>query len=93
MENKDDFKRARNENRKKSHDVVAGLDYCLEVFGDQLAEKQGYRDLDGIEALRYYLLLKHGWLPAQVRALSTDDLRFALHLELQGWNLPADARL
>lgn len=83
------FIRSRNANRRELHRSQGELDFLLEVFGDQLAEEKGYKDLDGIEALRYYLMQKHHWLPRDVRSLSYEDIRFALHSELQGWTAPA----
>lgn len=92
METKIEYAAARNETRQRLHRARGEMDYHLEVFGDALAQQQGYKDLDGMEALRYYLMLKHGWLPRDVLSMSSDDVRFALHQELQGWTLPAVAR-
>jgi hypothetical protein len=92
METKD-FNRERNATRQSLHNAEAGLDYCLEVFGDELAKRHSYDGIDGIEAARLYLLLKHHWLPRDVMSMSTTELRFALHVEMQGWTLPTEARL
>ncbi len=91
METKKERVRGLNESRKGIHDATAGLNYAMEVFGDELAKKQKYKGLDGLEALRYYLMLKHGWLPRDVSSMSLDDMRFALHQEMQGWTLPPAA--
>lgn len=58
-------------------------DYLLSLFGDRLAKARGYQGLDGFDAIHYYLVQKHHWLPAQVRAMTTEDLAFALHEERQ----------
>lgn len=92
METKIDYAAARNDTRKRTHLACGEMDYHLEVFGDTLAKRQDYKGLDGMEALHYYLMLKHGWLPRDLRAMSTNDLRFALHQEMQGWTLPAAFR-
>ena len=62
--------------------------FHLEIFGDQLAEKHGYRDLSGLEAVRYYLMQKHNWLPRDVNSMSGEELRFAMTMEMQGWTVP-----
>ena len=67
------------------------LALTLHLFGDHLAERESYRDLDGLEALHFYLMQKHGWKPAELRAMSYADLAFALHQELRGWQRPAEA--
>lgn len=92
METGSDYASSRNQARMRLRQALSDQDYLLEVFGDTLAQAQQYKDLDGLDALRYYLMLKHGWLPREVRALSTEDLRFALHQEMQGWTLPAALR-
>ncbi|NID06626.1 hypothetical protein HBF26_17155 [Luteibacter jiangsuensis] len=79
--------------RKGLHHADADLTYSLDVFGDALAEKQGYKsDLHGLDAVRYYLMQKHHWLPRDVKAMSYEDLQFALSEEQAGWLLPKDAR-
>lgn len=81
------------ETRKRLHDAEAGLAYSLDVFGDHLAKQQSYKaGLDGLDAVRYYLMQKHHWLPREVRSMSPEDLRFALSEELAGWTLPKEAR-
>lgn len=73
------------------HDAQGNLAYGLEVFGDVLAKKQGYKSLDGIDAIHYYLINKFNWLPAQVRGMSYEDLRFILSEEMHGFTLPPEA--
>ncbi len=81
-----------HEIRRRLHDANSGLNYSLECFGDALAKREGYKRLDGMEAIHYFLMQRHHWLPSVVRAMSHDDLRFALHQELEGWTLPKAAR-
>jgi len=83
----------RSEVRNGLHMAKGNLAYALEVFGDELAKRQKYKsDLDGMEAVRYYLVQKHHWLPREVNSMSYDDLLFAMSEELAGWTLPKDAR-
>lgn len=82
----------KNELRYQSYHWRGHADYSLEVFGDSLKKSQGWKnDLDGLDAVHYYLMQKHHWLPSVVRAMSLEDLRFALTEEMQGWKLPKDA--
>jgi hypothetical protein len=68
------------------------LAYHLYVFGDSLAKREGYVEHDGVDALHYYLIHKHHWLPSQTRSLSWDDLLFIFAEEMSGWTAPKDAR-
>lgn len=74
-------------NRAKIQLVRAKMNYMVECFGDELAKQEGYKDLDGIEAIHYYLVLKHSWLPGQVKDLSLDVIRELLNVELQSFSL------
>lgn len=83
----------------KSHEVVARYHHIsgaqafnLAVFGDQLAARESYKAHRGLEAVRYYLMVTHGWLPRDVRSLSNDDLPFATAELFEGWVLPTPAR-
>lgn len=40
--------------QRRLHDANGGLDYCLDVFGDVLAKREGYKELDGMEAIHHY---------------------------------------
>lgn len=66
--------------------------FSLECFGDDLAKREGYKGLKGMDALFYYLVQKHHWLPSQVRALNVEDLELLFSEEREGWILPKDAR-
>ncbi|WP_439449795.1 hypothetical protein [Stenotrophomonas sp. ATs4] len=82
----------KNEIRYQSHHWRGRLDYVLEVFGDTLKSREGWQnDLEGLDAVAYYLMQKHHWTPAQIRAMSLEDQRFALSEEMHGWKLPEDA--
>lgn len=73
----------------KSYKANAALYFFLEMFGRDLAKKMGYSWLeqDGIEAIQYFLMQKHNWLPAQVKSMSLDDLSLAVEQERQSWTL------
>lgn len=79
--------------RWKSHQTTAALDYSLECFGDHLAEQESYpSDIDGFDAIYLYLSNKHNWPINTCKAMSKEDLRLALAVELKDWKLPRDAR-
>lgn len=69
----------------------ADLVYTLDVFGDHLAEHHPLGDLYGMDAVHLYLVNKHGWMPAQVREMSSEDKRLALSHEMEGFTLPREA--
>ncbi|MBO6892854.1 MAG: hypothetical protein JJ866_13005 [Roseibium sp.] len=71
--------------------VNADLNFGLVVFGDRLAQREGYKEHKGVEAIQFYLVQKHNWLPSQVKAMSPEDLRFCVAEEMSGWTLPAEA--
>ena len=77
-----------NEARKQGHQASGSLNYLLEVFGDTLADREGYRSLSGIEAVQFYIMQKYNWLPRDVRSMSYEDMRFVLTQELEGWVAP-----
>jgi len=77
---------------KRLHAAEGESAYCLDVFGDHIAERENYKELQGIEAIQFYLVTKFHWLPSQVRCMSHEDMRFVLTEEMSGWTLPKDAR-
>lgn len=89
---KHDLTKQLNESRKRLHSTQGDMAYFLELFGDTLAAQQGYKDIDGMDAIHLYLIHKHHWLPRDVRAMSQADLQLALHQEMQGWTVPPEAR-
>jgi len=68
------------------------MNYYLEVFGDEIARREGYKEARGMDAVHFYLIQKHHWLPRDVRSMSATDLQFLLLEELSGWTAPAEAR-
>jgi hypothetical protein len=77
--------------RHRLHSATGNLNYVLDCFGDELAKRRGYKDLDGIEAIWFYLIEIHHWLPSQVKAMHPDDIRFLLSQEMHHWTLPKTA--
>jgi hypothetical protein len=61
--------------------------FHMDLFGDYLAEREGYKEHDGLEALQFYLVQKYHWLPSQVKSLNLDDLRFLFGEEMSGWTV------
>ena len=80
------------EQSKRLYTTLAELDYSLDVFGDFLAEREGYKELDGMEAIYFYISHKFNWPPAQVKGMKGEDLRLLLSEEMHGWTLPPEAK-
>jgi hypothetical protein len=55
---------------RRLREAEGNLAYNLDVFGDTLASREGYKSVDGLEALQYFLMQRHGWLPKDVRSMS-----------------------
>ncbi len=72
--------------------AAANLKFALICFGDELAEREGYAQHDGIDAIHFYIVERYRWLPKDVRAMSDDDLQFLMREAMQEWTLPEDAR-
>jgi hypothetical protein len=83
----------RYKNLKRLYLVEGELAYSLAVFGEHIAKREGYKGVDGIEAVYFYLVTKYHWLPSQVRGMSYEDLLFVLSEEMSGWTLPKAARV
>ena len=79
------------ESCKRSHESAGILAYSLDVFGDALAKREGYKSLTGLDAIHFYLIHKFNWLPSTVRSMSHSDVRFVLSEELADWTVPKDA--
>ncbi|MDF2395799.1 hypothetical protein GWQ44_09650 [Pseudomonas sp. 3MA1] len=78
---------------KRLHEAEGQLVYHLAVFGDKLAKREKYKSLEGLDAVRFYLVHKFSWPPAQVRSMSYEDIQFVLQEEMEGFVLPASARV
>ncbi len=57
-----------------------------------MAKREGYQKMDGMDAIFYYLVQKHHWLPRNVRSMSIDDLCFVLGEEMANWRAPKESR-
>ena len=80
-----------NESRLGFRRSEGHLNYFLDVFGDHIAQREGYRHLSGMEAIHFYLVHKFGWLPRDVKSMSLEDVRFVLSQEMDGWTAPEEA--
>jgi len=78
---------------KQKYATQGNLAYYLELFGNFLAEREGYKELDGMEAIYYYLVCKFCWMPKDVRSMSFDDIRFVLSEEMVDWTAPPESRI
>ena len=76
---------------KRLHNAEGDLVYSLAVFGDKLAKRENYKSLDGLDAIRFYLIHKFSWAPAQVRGMSYEDMQFVLQEEMHNFVLPNEA--
>eukprot|EP01133_Synstelium_polycarpum_P004190 gene4190-4884_t len=78
---------------KRLHDAEGGLAFHLAVYGDAIAKRENYNTLDGMDAVRFYLVHKFSWPPAQVKGMSYEDIRFVLQEEMQDFTAPPSARI
>lgn len=67
------------------------LNYSLIVFGDELAKRQNYKELEGLDAIHFYLIEKYNWTLSYVRSLKLEDINFLLREEMRSWTLPEEA--
>jgi hypothetical protein len=77
---------------KRLRTVEGERAFHLDLFGDFLAEREGYNEHTGLDALYYYLIQKHHWLPSQVRSLNQSDLYLLFDEEMSGWTVPKEHR-
>ena len=63
---------------KRIYSTTSDLAYMLDIFGDTIATREGYKTLSGIEAIHFYICRKFRWKPSDVRAMTSEDLRFLL---------------
>lgn len=82
----------RFENIQRLHVAEGNLAALLEAFGSDLAERERYKDLDGMDAIHLYLIRKYGWLPRDVVTMRPSEIRLALHVEMQNWTLRPELR-
>lgn len=75
------------------YQAEGNLAYMLDVYGDTIAAREGYKSVNGIDAVHYYIIHKFHWLPSQVKSMSSEDLRFVLSEEMHGWSLPLIAEV
>ncbi|MEH3063667.1 MAG: hypothetical protein PGN33_13300 [Methylobacterium radiotolerans] len=73
--------------RWRQIEADAILDYSTVCFGDALGQREDLGGLEGEEALRFYLVQKHNWHPADVSVLSVQALRDLLKVEMRGWTM------
>ncbi|MBU1393024.1 MAG: hypothetical protein KKH71_18495 [Gammaproteobacteria bacterium] len=81
------------EQSQRLHAELGQQAYSLDVFGDELAEREKYKGVTGIDAVHLYICLKFCWKPSDVRAMTEQDLRFLLTQEMHNWTLPKEARV
>ena len=87
------YSRQRYKILKQKYAAQGNLAYYLELFGNFVAEREGYRQLDGMDAIFFYLVQKFRWMPKDVRSMSFEDIRFVLSEEMVDWTAPPESRL
>ena len=78
---------------KRLHEAEGGLAYGLAVYGDHIAKREKYKTVEGMDAVRFYLVQKFSWAPSQVRSMSYEDMSFVLQEEMAGFTYPKEARV
>ena len=72
------------ESGSRYYQANAEQNHALDRRGERIAEKNGWIQISGIEAVKYYLMQKHHWTPAQLDAMSIEQLRFAMRFDTAG---------
>ncbi len=70
-----------NIEHKDAADVATQLMAELGELGDSLAQREGYEQVSGLEAVWYYLIQKYHWQPKKVREMRLNDIYFCLKEE------------
>lgn len=74
----------------KFNSANADLMTALSFFGNVIAKEENYLSHTGIDAIHWYLICQHGWLPSVVKSLSIDDLLFLMAERTHGMVLPKE---
>lgn len=77
--------------RRRMHLLEAQALLHISMLGDLIAERECY-DVDGLEAIAFFLFETYGVKPVQVGLLSADTLRLLLNKEMKGWTVPPKSR-
>jgi len=72
--------------RRKILDVVYAWE--IEIFGEELNEKNKWKLKSGRDAISLYLVNKHGWTIEHCQSLSDEVLRITLADEMKSWKRP-----
>ena len=83
--------REQYEASKRLCEATGESEYILDVFGDEIAKREGYKSLQDTEAIHFYLIQKFHWLPSQVKSMKSEDIWLVLSEEMESWVLPKDA--
>jgi hypothetical protein len=76
-----------NESRLGIRKHEGHLNYFLDLFGDHIAQREGYgKYLRGMDAVHFHLVHKFGWLPRDVKSMSLEDVRFVLCQEMEEYH-------
>jgi len=75
------IKQINNELAEKHGELQTVTMKHLQLIGEEIAKRENYKSLSGLEAVHYYLIQKHHWQPSQVRAMNIEDVSFCLSEE------------
>lgn len=78
--------------RQRLHHAEADLKVTVDILGDLIAKEQNYDD-GGMEAIVLHLVEKHHWLPSDIRAMNSEDLRLVLSSDFKRLGAKLASRL
>jgi hypothetical protein len=81
-----------NESRLDFRKTEAHLNYYLDLFGDHIAEREGYRSLSGMNAVHFYIIHTFRWLPKDVKSMSLEDVRLVLTQEMDEYHAESNKK-
>jgi uncharacterized protein with PhoU and TrkA domain len=77
---------------RRVYTAEGDIAYHIALFGDELANREGYKVHRRMDAVHFYLVQKYKWTPSVVKAMNVDDINFLLSEEMAGWKIPPSAR-
>lgn len=60
------------------------------ILGKQIAERNKYPEMDGLDAIAWHLFVKRGLRPEYTKSLHPAALKFLLSDEREGWTIPGE---
>lgn len=72
--------------------IQAESEAMLDLFGNELARRQNYKTVKGMDAIHFFLIHRFNWLPRDVKSLSRAEILLILSEEMSDWTLPVEFR-